>query len=147
MLGIGNELKGDDAAGLLAVRDLKKRLSGLDWERVEWLMFETGLAPESFSGPLRRYGAGLVLMVDAASMGELPGVVRLLDWRESSGFGPSTHLQPLSTLAEFLTLDLGCQVAVLGIQPAQLEFGEPLSVAVEGAVAEVAAGLLELIGA
>ncbi len=95
------------------------------------------MAPESFTGPLRRFGAELVLLLDAAGMGEAPGAIGLLDWRNTTGFGPSSHLQPPSTLAEFLLRELGCEVALLGIQPQQLEFDAPLSPVVEAAVEEV----------
>ena len=136
ILGIGNELNGDDAAGVLVVRRLKESLTArepeADPERV--LLIEAGLAPESFTGPIRRFQPGLVLMVDAANMDEAPGSIGVLDWRDSTGFGPSTHLQPPSTLAEYLMHELGCEVVLVGIQPAVLDFDAPVSPKVEEAV-------------
>ena len=102
------------------------------------LLLEAGLAPENFTGPLRRFRPDLVLLIDAAEMGEKPGTIRALDWQASEGFGPSTHLQPPSTLAEFLAAELGCQVGLVGIQPHQLEFEAGISPAVGRAVARLA---------
>jgi hydrogenase maturation protease HycI len=139
-LGIGNELNGDDAAGVQVARRLKARggTEGL-------LVFDAGLAPENFSGPLRRAQPALVLLVDAAEMGAQPGAVQPLDWRDAAGFGPSTHLQPLATLGEYLDSELGCRVLLLGIQPARLDFDAPLSPEVERAVEDVVGGILEMV--
>jgi hydrogenase 3 maturation protease len=136
VLGIGNELNGDDAAGVqIALRLLDK--DRLDRSLSNSLILNTGLAPENFTGVLRRFAPDGVLFVDAADMGEPAGTVSVLDWRDSSGFGPSTHLQPIATLGEYLEVELGCRVMLLGIQPARLDFDTPLSPEVEGAVMEV----------
>jgi hydrogenase 3 maturation protease len=139
ILGIGNELNGDDAAGVLVVRRLKEQLAGQDGagDSGQVLLIEAGLAPESFTGPIRRFGPDIVLMVDAASMDEATGSIGVLDWRDSTGFGPSTHLQPPSTLAEYLMHELGCAVALVGIQPAVLDFDAPVSDPVERGVEEL----------
>jgi hydrogenase maturation protease len=102
------------------------------------LVADAGLAPENFSGALRRFQADVVLLVDAAEMDRPPGSIAWLDWRDTRGFGPSTHLQPLATLAEYLEKDLGCTVGLLGIQPANLDFDQPLSPRVEKATLRLA---------
>jgi Ni,Fe-hydrogenase maturation factor len=53
------------------------------------------------------------------------------------GMSASSHSLPLSILAEFIELDLGCAVQMLGIQPAQNEVGEALSEPVRRAVDEI----------
>lgn len=143
MVGIGNELNGDDAAGVAAVR-LLRRLSAAQAPNLH-LLIEAGLAPESFSGPLRRFGPDVVLFLDAAEMGEPPGTLKVMNWRAAAGFGPSTHLQPLSTLAEYLIAETGCQMAVIGVQPARLDFAAGMSSPVKAAVKRLAAGLRELL--
>jgi Ni,Fe-hydrogenase maturation factor len=57
----------------------------------------------------------------------------------------STHTLPLSLLATFLTADLGCEVALLGIQPLDTEIGSPLSLPVRQAVDGVVSVLVELL--
>ena len=44
-------------------------------------------------------------------------------------------------LAQFLVSELGCEVALLGIQPASNQVDAPLSPVVEDAVDAVAAGM------
>lgn len=132
-------MNGDDAAGVIAVRRMRRLLPA--GERL--LLIEAGLAPENFSGTLRRFQPGLVFLIDAAEMGERPGSIRILDWRDSEGFGPSTHLQPPSTLAEYLTAELNCAVVLIGIQPERLDFEGGMSAAVKRAVRRLAKGIAE----
>lgn len=114
-------------------------LAGLDGV----LVVDAGLAPEGCSGLLRRFGPELVLFVDAADVGGAPGTVRLLGRRSMGGVGGSTHTLPLSLLAGYLAEELGCRVALVGIQPSHTALGEPLSPPVGHAVNDVVANLSE----
>lgn len=137
LMGIGNELNGDDAAGVQVIRRLRQRLA----ESPQRLLLEAGLAPESFSGPLRRFQPDLVLWIDAAEMGAAPGTVAWLQPDEMDGFSASTHTLPPSVLAGYLTQELACSVGLLGIQVQQVEFDQPLSPAVQHAVEQLADSL------
>jgi hypothetical protein len=55
----------------------------------------------------------------------------------------STHSLPLSMLARYLRLELGCKIALLGIQPCANEIGEAVSEGVVQAIEEVVAVLDE----
>ncbi len=142
VMGVGNELNGDDAAGVAVARALKKPFAG----RPRLLLIEAGPAPENFTGPLRRFAPQMVLIVDAANMGLEPGSVRWIEWQDTDGLSASTHSLPPSVLAAYLIHEIGCRVALLGIQAQSLEFGQPLSAPVERAVAEVVVGLMEVLG-
>ena len=107
----------------------------------EWLVVEAGLAPENFSGTLRRFQPDLVILIDAADLGQSAGSVACLDWREACGFSVSTHSLPLNMLSAFLVSELDCLVIVLGIQPVQMGMGQPLSREVKLAVKEIVAEL------
>ena len=124
ILGVGQELRGDDAVGLEVARRLQMKLSG----REDVLILLAGPAPENFTGALRRFAPQRVILVDAALMGEPPGAARWLDWRQAGGFSASTHSLPLSALAGYLEVELGCTVQIMGVQPAGNELGRPLSV-------------------
>ncbi len=141
IMGVGNELNGDDAAGVAVVRALQPALAG----QPRLLLIEAGPAPENFTGPLRRFAPNLVLIVDAANMGGEPGSVRWIEWQDTDGLSASTHSLPPSVLATYLIHEIGCRVALLGIQAQQVEFGEPISAAVQRAVREVAQGLVEVL--
>ncbi len=72
VLGIGNELYGDDGAGVALARLLAQ--SGIAPGMMQ--AFEAGPAPENFTGSLRKFMPSHVLMVDAANLGLEPGSTR-----------------------------------------------------------------------
>jgi hydrogenase 3 maturation protease len=142
ILGVGNELNGDDGAGVRVVKELSARLPATPGV----LLINGGTAPENYTGPLRRFRPDLVLEVDAAALGEVPGTARWVDWQEADGLSASTHTLPPSVLAKYLIAELGCQVALIGIQPSSLEMGQPLSPGVERATTELADALCAWLG-
>lgn len=140
VLGVGNELRGDDAAGVQVAR----RLASLTAPGGDHLLvLEGGAAPEAFTGSLRRFAPQLVLLVDVAGLGAAPGSVDVLSWAETTGLSASTHTMPPSLLGAYLTQSLGCQLALIGIQPQNLGLDEPLSPEVARSVEQVA---LQLAG-
>jgi hydrogenase 3 maturation protease len=142
---VGNLQRSDDAAGCLVARGLLNTQAGSLPERV--LVIEAGPAPENVTGELRRFAPQFVLLADAADMQEAPGAIHWIEMKEISGMSASTHSLPLSMLAEYLRLELGCEVALLGIQPRSNEVGEEVSEAVRRAVAEVVGELRSVMGA
>lgn len=141
IVGIGNPFRGDDAVGVLIARALAQRDYAADTDR--FLVMEAGHAPENATGELRRYAPDLILFIDAAEMGEAPGAIQWVPEESIEGMSASTHSLPLSMLARYLTLELGCQVALLGIQPRANEVGEAVCVAVLQAIEQVVGGLDE----
>ena len=141
VLGIGHELYGDDAVGVYLagwLRTAAPTNAGL-------LAVQGGPAPENFTGTLRRYGPDLVLLVDAALMGMEPGSTAWLSWRDTTGYSASTHTLPLHILANYLTAELNCEVALLGIQPAQDQVGADLSPEVQKAAEEAARHIIKIL--
>lgn len=141
VVGIGNELGGDDAAGVQVARLLKPRMVG----NQQILVLEAGLAPENFTGLLRRFSPQLILLVDAALMGCLPGTIQVIDWASAEGFSASTHTLPLNILASYLTAELGCELVLIGIQPGQTYMDAPLTSRVQEAVKELTSALVKSI--
>ena len=137
LVGIGNEINGDDGAGV----HIAHSLSQYSTEQPGWLVVEAGLAPENFTGTLRRFQPDLVVLIDAAEMALPAGEIACLDWSAAGGWSASTHTLPLNMLSAFLVSELGCQVMVLGIQPMQMEMDQPFSQEVTRAVDEVVAEL------
>ncbi|MEW5869411.1 MAG: hydrogenase maturation protease [Chloroflexota bacterium] len=142
IVGIGNELGGDDAAGMALALALKPRLAHLEAVRV----YPAGPAPESFTGPLRRFAPDLALLVDAAQLDLPPGGLACLDWEETSGLSACTHCLPLHVFCGYLAAEVGCRVAVVGIQPGVLGLGMGLSPAVQAGVEELEGMLVEELG-
>ena len=136
-------MRSDDAVGLLITRALAQRECAVHTDRV--LMIEAGHAPENRTGELRKFAPDLVLIIDAAEMGEMPGTIRWIPEENIDGMSASTHSLPLSMLACYLTLELNCTVTLLGIQPATNEVGDRVSADVLKAVDQIVAGLDESI--
>jgi len=141
VLGIGHELYGDDAVGVW----LAGRLDELTLANKNLLAIQGGPAPENFTGTLRRFGPDLILFVDAALMDLEPGKTGWLSWQDTTGFSASTHTLPLHILASYLTAELNCEVALLGIQPAQNQVGAPLSPEVQEAAEGVAKTIRDIL--
>jgi hydrogenase 3 maturation protease len=141
LLGIGHELRGDDAAGLRLARALQPLVAG----NARVLVIEAGSAPESICGRLRRYRPDLVLLVDAAEMRAEAGTVRWLSWRDATGLSASTHTLPIHILASYLIIELGCSVALLGIQPCDICIGSSLTPPVRKAAVTTARALAEVL--
>ncbi len=145
IVGIGHELRGDDVAGAMVARRLAEALvhqspsaeGGHGFARCPskgLLVVDAGSAPENCIGLLRRFEPDLVLLVDAAQMGTAPGEIRWLAWEEVAESGALTHALPIRWLAGYLAAELGCEVALIGIQPADDSLGARPSSAVRRAV-------------
>ena len=132
VVGIGHELRGDDVAGVAVARTLKEAADADE----SLLVIDAGPAPENQIGPLIRFKPDVIVFVDAAQMGEAPGTVRWVSWEDADGMGASTHTLSPAVLAQFLVGALGCEVFLLGIQPASIALGVPLSPAVAEAGTE-----------
>jgi hydrogenase 3 maturation protease len=135
ILGLGSEEWGDDAAGLWVARYLGRRQQASPSEELN--VIEAGSMPENFAGPLRRFSPDLVLLIDATRGGPEAGKIRWIEASEIGGVSASTHGLPLSVQAEYLRLELGCQVGLIGIEGESFNFGEPLSPSVRRAVHRV----------
>lgn len=130
VVGVGNELYGDDAVGVVAVRRLQTLLGG----RKDILVVDAGSVPENCTGALRRFKPDTILLIDAAQMNADPGAIRYLSWYDVVGLQTSTHTFPLHMLARYLSDELGCSTFLVGIQPESAVLDAPLSPSVRAAV-------------
>lgn len=144
ILGIGQELRGDDAAGVAvarALRSLRLEHSPESDLPYDTLIIEAGPSASNFTGTLRHFAPHLVILIDAAWLDKPPGTIHYLDWRTASGLSATTHTLPLSLFGDYVTVELGCRILLVGIQPAQTDVDAPLSPAVEEAVARTVRSL------
>lgn len=137
VVGVGQALRGDDAAGPLVVRRLRDLLDAN--ERL--CLVDAGHAPENCLGPIIRFQPDYILFIDAIVGHQPPGAVVWLAGEAAEETGGGTHTLALSTLTEYLTAATGAPVGIIGIQPAGLALGDPLSPVVAAAVEQVAATL------
>jgi hydrogenase 3 maturation protease len=150
VVGVGQELNGDDAAGVLVAQALVKRqrAGSSDAHRpvpISLLVVEGAHAPENCTGAIRRFAPDLVLLVDAAEMEDPPGTIRWLDWHEAVGLDASTHSLPASMVARYLVGELSCEVALIGIQAQDTSLGAGISPPVRRAIRTVTQGLAMLL--
>ncbi len=144
VIGIGNELRGDDAAGLLAAREVAKlRLPN------DVAVHESNGDPQSLMELWE--GAEKVLLIDALEAGEPPGTVLRFDVSQEP---LPTHLStPFSThalsLGEALELArvlkrLPKEMTVLAIQGDSYEHGTPLSALARKGIAKAVSKIREV---
>ena len=137
VVGIGNELLGDDGVGIHVIRELEKRgvLSATT-------LIEAGTAVDMLWDEI--VGAGKVIVVDAVKGGGPPGSV----YRYLYGVTQSGHEVGLRDKLVALEL-MGCtlpQVVVIGIEPERVEFGAGLSSCLRNRLSAVVDIVLEEIG-
>jgi len=141
IVGVGHEFCGDDAAGILLIRELKRykvNEPGL-------LVIEADQSPENFCGVLRAFLPDLVIIVDAAWMGRDPGTVRWLSWQEADGSGILTHGLPIKEFSNYIATELNCDIGLLGIQPACTHFFAPLSAEMKSAIQTTTIELMDVL--
>jgi hydrogenase 3 maturation protease len=127
---VGNELCGDDGAGVAVARELAGKVS--------WKIFETQTVPESFLMKIVKGEPETVILIDALHLGSSPGAVELIEPGELTGQGPSTHgPAPLAFLDILKMFHPSSRRVVLGIQPANTDFGTEMCPEVRNAVTRI----------
>jgi hydrogenase 3 maturation protease len=141
VVGVGNDLRGDDGAGPALARSLAERVGIGEG----WLVLDCGEVPENYLGPILAAEPETILLCDAADFGGRAGEVRVLELGGEGAPPLSTHNASLRLLGSVLTAESGAEVALVGIQPAWTSWGAPLSEAVAASVTQVADALSELL--
>jgi hydrogenase 3 maturation protease len=143
VLGIGNRLGGDDAAGTCVVDMLNQRRQGAKTLLpAEIMAIDAGTAPESYTSVIRRHRPDLLILVDAADMDLPPGALRTITQEQISVLSFSTHHMPLSMLIAYVKEFCG-KVLLVGVQPERTEAGSGISKAVRKSVKKLAEAILE----
>lgn len=145
ILGLGNVLMTDEAVGAEVVRRLEQD-SGPDASLV---CIDGGTL--SFTLALPIGDSPRLIVVDAATMGEPPGSVRVFEGeamdRQLSVNAKTVHEVSLSDLMDIarLTDTLPLQRALVGIEPAFVGWGDRLTPAVEAAIPDAIARIRSLL--
>ncbi len=143
VLGIGNRLGSDDAAGTCVVDMLnQRRHRAKTLPSTEITAIDAGTAPESYTSVIRQHQPDLLILVDAADMGLPPGTLRTIPPEKISVLSFSTHYMPLSMFISYVEEFCG-NVLLIGVQPEQTETGRGISKAVRKSVKKLAEAILE----
>jgi hydrogenase maturation protease len=136
LVGVGHPLRRDDGVGPWIVGAVRSALHGTCLTAID-----AQDVPENFVHGIARSGCRNVVFIDAVAAGGPPGSVifgPLASFAEAESF--TTHQLALSFSGRFLE-DAGKKVFLLGIVPADLEFGSGLTASIE----EAAVSLRDLI--
>jgi hydrogenase maturation protease len=147
VLGIGNTLLTDEGVGIVAMRELEARFG----PREDMEFLDGGTLSFTLAVPISECTA--LLVIDAAELGLSPGSMRSFEGEEMDRFlgenrKSSVHEVGLLDLMSIslLTGHWPDQRALIGIQPAMMDWGEALTPVVAAALPEVCATATEIIG-
>ncbi len=147
ILGIGNTLLADEGVGIVAMRELEARYGAR--EDMEFL--DGGTLSFTLAVPISECDA--LLVIDAAELDAAPGTVRSFEGAEMDRFmganrKSSVHEVGLLDLMSIslLTGHWPEHRALIGIQPAKVDWGETLTPAVAAALPEASKIAVEIIG-
>lgn len=136
--GIGNRLRGDDAAGPCVIDALNEQnIPGT-------FLFDCGSAPEAFAGKIIKSSPDYVIIVDAVDMKKPAGFVGKINPGSISGSLYSTHNAPIALFMKALS-DACKKIIFIGIQPAATHFGADMSSEAKNAVRVSAAMIRDII--
>jgi len=143
VLGIGNRLGGDDAAGTHVVDMLnQRRQKAMGSSTSEIMAIDAGTAPESYTSVIRRQRPDLLILIDAADMGLPPGTLRTIAPDKINILSFSTHHIPVPMFVSYINEFCG-KILVIGVQPEQTEMGTGISKAVHKSVKELSEVILQ----
>lgn len=154
LVGVGNEMRGDDGAGIAVLRHIERLLVEDNGERLglravdargsireKLLLVYAGQTPENHIDVLVSEKPSHILFFDAADLGLEPGTAAFLsreELNELSTSSISTHKLPLMLTVVLVEKNTGAKSGLVGIQPMDVGFGEGLSPVVAKAVEVVA---------
>ena len=133
VVGVGNPLRGDAAAGLVLGEKVAQKLGR------PYLCCEE--VPENYLTEMIDSQADIILGVDAVDFGTDAGHIQVLAPDQLAGSNISTHNCSVSLLATVLEKAANKRMMVLGIQPDSIGWGNHLSPLVTEAIDGFVAGL------
>ncbi len=131
VVGIGNVLRGDDAAGPEVIRRLQGR------QPDTCLLIDAGEVPENHLERIVRFNPDTILLIDAVDFKEAPGSLKLVDWDRLTGGGLSTHNSLLSIVIKYLKNETEAAIVLLGIQPLRIDMMAGLSDPVKQSITKI----------
>ncbi len=121
-VGLGNELRGDDASGIEFLEKLKTSNELKDSHFIN-----VGTNPENYLDKILSFEPQLVVFIDSADMNCKPGEIKFIDDREIINHEFSTHSFSISLIKEFLLKQKSMEFLFIGIQPLNTSFRKGLS--------------------
>lgn len=145
ILGVGSELRSDDAAGVLVAQQIKEisRRKKKSVPRVKVFIGET--APENLTGEIKEFKPSHLIIIDSSDTDVPPGQVTIISPEKVGGTSFCTHSLPLKVMVDYLRQSCGCETIIIGIQPKNLSVGGLVSKEVAKAAKELAVTIVNLL--
>lgn len=137
VIGVGDE----QAPGIQAARQLRVMCP----PQARLFVGELSASCEELLGVLRAFAPDLILLIDAVQMQGAPGAIRYWGWQDTIGLSGSQPTWSPHEIAGCLIDELGCEAALIGIQPDEGANHALLSAEVRRAVEEVAQALRQAL--
>jgi len=129
---IGNRDGGDDAVGPYIADQLQLV------KREDLAVLDVGIAPENYTGPIKKVNPDNLLIVDAVDMQLTPGDIRIVPPENIGVMHVSTHGIPLPIFVNYLRQYI-TSITIIGIQP------ETMNGTITPAVKQSADTLIDII--
>jgi len=126
IVGIGNTLKGDDGAGPLVCQQL--------YGKVCAGVMDVGTVPENYIQPIVNSGPENLLVIDAIDFGALAGTIGMFKPEQLNSAIISTHTLSPNVFVNAICQETEADPYFIGIQPAQTQLGQSMSLEVTQAV-------------
>jgi hydrogenase 3 maturation protease len=136
LIGIGNELNGDDGVGPIVADKLA--------DSTKFTVFNAGTQPDNFTGKITLMEPSHVVMVDAAMIEGEGGSIDAVPLQTVDDVCFHTHYLPLRHIVQRLIDKCSCKVLVIGIKPVSMEPGDSLSPPVKEAADKLVKMIKEL---
>jgi len=136
IVGIGNILKADDAAGPIVCERLRGKISAE--------IIDTGTVPENYIQPIIKKAPDNLLIIDAIDFGAPPGELRIFRPEQLDTLVISTHTLSPRIFVDMVRQSVDVKVLFLGVQPAKIVLGRPLSAEVDDAIEMLVKALVEV---
>ncbi|NJF25788.1 hydrogenase 3 maturation endopeptidase HyCI [Thermococcus sp. Bubb.Bath] len=139
--GIGNDIRGDDAFGVLVAERLKELV-----KNPGVLVINCGEVPENYTSKIAGFNPDLVVFVDAVDFRGDVGEFIIADPEGTLGEAVSTHGLPLKFVTQYMKTFIKADFVLIGCQPGSTGlFEEPSELIREraGRLAELLAKILE----
>jgi hydrogenase 3 maturation protease len=124
ILGIGNDLKGDDGIGWYVVDKIKEKLGKDD----NLLLVKTSV-PENHVKEISEFAPKMLIIIDAADFKKGPGSMKIIKESQITKSFVSTHTTPLTLFLRLYQADqlVKRPVLLIGIQRKSNDFGQLIS--------------------
>lgn len=120
VITIGNPLRADDGVGPFIGEQVADH-DGL-------LVLNALMNPEDIVEDAIGYKPEKMIVIDAADFGGVPGEIRIIPLDQLQHYTVlSTHYFPIHVSLGLIREETGAELVILGIQPASVEFGDPMS--------------------